>query len=403
MIKLIKTEIQANNNKWWQADLQGTTVYVSWGRVGDSGQSQVKDFPDVQKAEKFIDKKVKEKEAKGYKKLATLDSQKIPQGLVARRDISQGDKELQDLIDYLVEVNRHTIEASTTIKFNAGTGLFQTPLGIVTQDTIDQARRLLFANASGSPEYWTSELGQRSCADYLMLIPQDVGRRRPDPMNILGTKELIDKQLSILDALEGSLKALNQAPLDDNTPIFKVSLRPSQEAEIRRVEILYMDSRGRHSSGSMRVKRVWDLDIEVMTEAFEQRGRPLGNVRQLWHGTKAGNLLSILKSGLIIPPSGAAHCTGRMYGDGLYFSDQSTKSLNYATGYWGGSRDNRCYMLLNEVAMGKEYIPQGSRRSGIPQGYDSCYAKAGQSGVYNNEMIVYNTYQARPIRLVEFQ
>ena len=37
-----------------------------------------------------------------------------------------------------------------------------------------------------------------------------------------------------------------------------------------------------------------------------------------------------------VPPANASHCTGRMFGNGVYFSDQSTKALNYAYGYWGG-------------------------------------------------------------------
>jgi poly [ADP-ribose] polymerase len=110
-----------------------------------------------------------------------------------------------------------------------------------------------------------------------------------------------------------------------------------------------------------------------------------------------------LKNGYIIPKaSGSIAITGRMFGDGIYFSDQSTKSLNYASGYWGGGRSQRCFMIFNDVAMGREHIPRSSIRS-IPRGYDSCFAKAGQSGVMNNEMIVYRTSQVKPTFLCEFR
>lgn len=124
---------------------------------------------------------------------------------------------------------------------------------------------------------------------------------------------------------------------------------------------------------------------------------------RLWHGTRAHNVLSILKGGLIIPTSAGGYTiTGRMFGDGVYFSDQSTKSLNYAYGYWGGgSRDHNCFMLLAKVAMGKAYTPPGPTQR-LPAGYDSMFAKGGRSGVQNNEMIVYKLPQAHLSYLCEF-
>jgi poly [ADP-ribose] polymerase len=94
-----------------------------------------------------------------------------------------------------------------------------------------------------------------------------------------------------------------------------------------------------------------------------------------------------------------------MFGNGIYFSDQSTKSLNYAYGYWdGGSKDNRCYMFLADVAMGMPWHPT---RTGSnvkpPEGYDSVFARGGKDIVMNNEMIVYRTSQANLKYLVEFE
>ena len=117
--------------------------------------------------------------------------------------------------------------------------------------------------------------------------------------------------------------------------------------------------------------------------------------------TKKHNIISIMKKGLIIPPATASYCTGRMFSNGLYFSDQSTKSLNYSYGYWDSNRDSNCYMFLADVLMGKEYVPYRSC-STFPNGYDSIFAKAGKSGVINNEMVVPNTNQANLKYLIEF-
>ena len=68
------------------------------------------------------------------------------------------------------------------------------------------------------------------------------------------------------------------------------------------------------------------LNLDICTKHISQ-GEPIGNVMELWHGTRVENVLSILKGGLIIPKSSAGHVTGRMFGDGVYFSDQSTNPL----------------------------------------------------------------------------
>jgi poly [ADP-ribose] polymerase len=93
-----------------------------------------------------------------------------------------------------------------------------------------------------------------------------------------------------------------------------------------------------------------------------------------------------------------------MFGDGLYFSDQSTKALNYATNFWrGGGSTRRIFMFLADVAMGKAYTPSGWGRDFPRKGYDSTFAKGGKSSVSNNEMIVYKTNQANLKYLIEFE
>jgi poly [ADP-ribose] polymerase len=93
-----------------------------------------------------------------------------------------------------------------------------------------------------------------------------------------------------------------------------------------------------------------------------------------------------------------------MFGDGLYFSDQSTKALNYATNFWrGGGSTRRIFMFLADVAMGKPYTPSGWGRDFPRRGYDSTFAKGGVSSVSNNEMIVYETNKANLKYLIEFE
>jgi len=124
---------------------------------------------------------------------------------------------------------------------------------------------------------------------------------------------------------------------------------------------------------------------------------------ELWHGTKVANLLSIFKSGLLMPKDTPGQTTGAMFGNGLYFSDQSTKSLNYCDGmYWNNStKQDKIYIFLADVAMGNYEIPKGYGSKKPKKGFDSFFAKKNTSGVRNNEMIVFNVNQIKLKYLLE--
>jgi poly [ADP-ribose] polymerase len=242
----------------------------------------------------------------------------------------------------------------------------------------------------------------------MMLIPQDIGRRRPSLSVICPNLNKFDGLNSILDSLQGSLDIVNTPSNDDSDDKEELDFgvivsQITTKKVIDKVKKLYgATRRTQHVCHHLEVENVYGVEHKTMNDAYETK-KKLGNIKQLWHGTRVGNVLSILAKGMYIPPSSASHCTGRMFGDGLYFSDQSTKSLNYAYGYWGGSRSNHCFMFLFDVIMGKEYTPSSYYGSFPKRGYDSTFAKANQSGVMNNEMIVYNAAQCRPVYLVEFK
>jgi DNA ligase-1 len=54
------------SNKFWEIDMEGTSVTVRFGQIGTNGQSQTKTFPDAAAAKKHHDKLVEEKTGKGY-------------------------------------------------------------------------------------------------------------------------------------------------------------------------------------------------------------------------------------------------------------------------------------------------------------------------------------------------
>ncbi|MEP3667147.1 MAG: WGR domain-containing protein [Roseibium sp.] len=422
----ILTSANANSNKFWEVEIDDAGQVKSRnGRVGTKGQSRV-----LGQGEALFNRKIREKEKKGYRKVdivgtpAAANSGVSGSALVmaAEEQIGKGDPVVTELVRDLARINRHQILSASGGKMDLDltTGIISTPVGVVTAQNLDQARKILegfekFVKKEDfdNPRFITP------LEEYLMLVPQKVGHKRGWHREFITDMDTLTQQGALLDQLESSIdiaesrvrdaaKAEKEGLKEKPEAVFDVSMTISEDPKLRRrIEKFYNQSRStRHVSHRLKPARIFEVSLGDMARNYEEDGAKVGGVMELWHGTRAHNLLSILKNGLIIPKGGGSiNVTGRMFGNGIYFSDQSTKSLNYAYGYWdGGSRDNRCYMFLSDVAMGKAHHPTKTGPSvKPPAGYDSVYARGGKDIVMNNEMIVYRTSQANLKYLVEFE
>ena len=419
--KFILSNIGNNNNKFWYIELYDDASTITRnGRVGAKGQTHPKSHSSQYAAERFWDTKIAEKERKGYTPLNVIGTVNGSApvvsniGAIAQSQIKTNDSLVSKLIAYFTKVNAHNITSATggSITFSDTTGMFSTPLGIVTQSNINEANRLLVNIGDMVVSSDFSYHMVRLTNEYMMLIPQNIGMRRVSISDFWGSVASVQRQKAIVDSLQASLaqatSAPTQTPSAPTETVFDVQLDlVTKDSVINTIKRLYDGSKNQsHNCSHLSVKKVYSVAISSEDAAFKSKGKGIGNIQRLWHGTRASNVLSILKGGLVIPPSSSSHCTGRMYGNGLYFSDQSTKSLNYSHGVtWGNGRaDNHCFMFLADVSMGKAFIPTGFRGSSFkpPVGFDSTFAKGNHSGVRNNEMIVYTTHQANLKYLVEF-
>jgi poly [ADP-ribose] polymerase len=436
--KLVCAVGETNHNKFWNCWLYDSgDVEIEFGRIGVTSSKGV----HIDAGRSFMEKKMSEKlrgkvnketgELEPYSECRVIDGDfaatnngaktvaKCDLKKIATEQISHNSPETKKLIEWLAEVNRHQIHDATggRVTWNADAGLFQTPLGIITPDSISEARTLLNTIADYVVKRnYDDRTFKKSVDNYLRLVPQNLGMRWSYD-SFLPDVSALQNQNSILDNLDASYRSATTSPSTTKpsketvAKVFETKLEcVDNSREIDRINKFFTGSSNRvHQSYGMKIRQVWKIEIASELAAFVSVSNRTGNVRELWHGTKASNLLSILKGGLVIPPSSSSHVTGRMYGDGLYFSDQSTKALNYATGYWGGADPGRYFMFLANVAMGKEFVPTSNRygyagaNSYPVRGFDSTFAKAGVSGVQNNEMIVYNTNQASLNFLIEFR
>ncbi len=397
-----------NNNKFYQLELSGDTVNIEYGRVGNSPQTT-----SYQGGERMFNKKLNEKLRKGY-----VES-KVDTNITEESSNSQGnildiameqittDDISTKLIAKLVQQNIHNITSNTKIKYDIKTGYFKTALGIITEDGVTEAieilnklqSRVLNKKHTDNPTFILLN------EQYFSIIPTRLSSLR-DFHNLLVTEEKIESQkdiceallqsLQIIEAEKVKLKASTNKDKTVHEQLFEASvLELKDQTEFKRIKKYFIDSKNsRHGHSAYQVDKIYKVSLGKEEQNFRQ---DLQNQMELFHGTKIANLLSILKSGLLMPKYSPGQTTGYMYGQGLYFANQSTKSLNYCDGmYWNKSKSqNKIYMFIADIAMGNYQVPNSSRSNKPDKGYDSYWAKASRSGIQNDEMIVFNNNQIK--------
>jgi poly [ADP-ribose] polymerase 2/3/4 len=409
---LIYVEVGENSNKVWRGSLQDDGTFIAeWGRVGKGLQCKHHRLNSIALAKDKFERTKRQKIRKGYSEAQLIDADFqqttviTPEELeaIASKQINHGrDPRAKELIRYLVKSNIHQITSQTDIIYNAATGGFITPLGQIMPQAIAQARQYLsqIAATRKSNRYKLRQL----ISKYLRLIPQRLGNKL-DESKFCQPQEIL-RQYEILNALDAAVNVNLKSQQVFECAVNRIPGSTVEGKKIfRQINQLYKSTINQnHVAAKYKLRRVYKLNIPSMQKAFVAKSQTIGNVKQHWHGTKASNLLSILQQGLIIPSADAVHCTGRMFGNGIYGSEQSTKALNYATNYWNpsGEDEERVFMLLCDFALGKEYQPKKSNCSFPVAGYDSTYVAPGVASTINQESIVYSVEQVNIKYLCEF-
>ncbi len=419
---LIYVDANGNNNKFYElTELPGGDgVSVRYGRVGSEGTTRVYNGYRA-----FEDKKG-EKLRKGYVPFAgdTSKTTAPNTGADANKSVVKGlfSKETPAavaLASNLVKNNRHSISLGTGGKITVSdSGAVTTALGPVTLVQITKAAALLGAIEKKIPP--ASAASARDISAYLTLIPQRIANLRETDKWL--TTSWVSEQRDLLDALRTALTLNTPVAANDSVEPMKARHTlvevPKNSKVFKDIEKRFRESvNSSHMAAAYKPVRVWAVTDENSAQ-WDSLMEDRKWHRTLWHGTTAGNVLSILRTGLICPPSSDSRyaTSGRMFGDGVYFSDQSTKSLNYAVGAWNrNTGTGNPMMFLSDVAMGREYrttiadtshtairaARTGKDAKGRP--HTSLFVRAGTCGVRNNEMIVWDSEAIKITYLVEFE
>ncbi|KAI9315378.1 poly polymerase catalytic domain-containing protein [Dichotomocladium elegans] len=124
----------------------------------------------------------------------------------------------------------------------------------------------------------------------------------------------------------------------------------ADSVEYRMVDA-YMNSTVRQ--GKYEIAHLFSVDRSGEAERFASIPSPKTNRMLLWHGSHIHNFLGIMKQGLRVTPSTSLQQTGSMFGQGIYFADTFTKSINYSTRNAGDANcPGYAMILLCDVALG---------------------------------------------------
>lgn len=410
---LIFVDTKDNKNKFYYLELSGNTVNIEYGRVGSAPQKT-----SYSGGEKMFNKKMNEKLAKGYKRSSVAldmieESTNSTSGsniLEIAMDQIKTDDISKKLIEKLVKQNIHNITSNSKIKYDIKSGYFKTDLGIITKSGVEKAIEYLNEIeqlvAQGFDDVKIKNKFIKLNEEYFTIIPTKVSNLR-EFSSLLITNNKISSQLDICTALLDSLEIIEKekfriksSEIDTKVldTIFEAEvLKLTNKKEFERIVKMFEQSKNSNhgrNTNSYKIESIYKVSLGKEEKEYRS---DLSNQMELFHGTKVANLLSILKSGLLMPKYSPGSVTGYMFGQGLYFSDQSTKSLNYCDGmYWNNAKSqDKIYMFIADIAMGNFQVPRGSTSKHPDKGYHSYWAKPGQSGIQNNEMIIFNNNQIK--------
>ncbi len=446
---LNKTDLTGGNNKYYVIEAHvskdGTKfrLYSRFGRVGAGGVEEER-IPEQSLAslERAFDQLKKEKASprKGYVEVKLAQSKmgsSVARALVLSDDVRK-EKVVSTAQPVAPSVKLHpTVEQLVARLFeeagqavrNQLSGSLKTttenPLGTLTLTQIQDGRSIL----QEVQQLLTAKPKLRDSIDTRVLdlsnrfysaIPQTMDKR-PRPVE---GKDAMERWLrsmalnneTILDAKEDLLDLLSDVQgmvggfatndvgkkydeigcsyewLDEDDPVY------------RQVSQHMSSTRSRHHGWGSRVRNIWRVSVKGQKDKHLPTMREVGNIQPLFHGSGPQNIMGICKHGLLMRPPGV-YITGSMFGNGLYFADQSSKSEQYAFGRFGGGngRGNTYFMFVADVALGtiKKYHQAQSHLTRAPAGYHSVQGEKGHS-LLHNEFVVYKREQHLLQYLIEF-
>ncbi len=377
-----------NNNKFYIMEEKNGTLHIEYGRVDSTSTKLTKPMSEWSKL-------YREKTKKGYKDVTHLVTEKVID-------------DIEEVDDVLAKLDEAKVNAFLDLMQKYTDGLVKTTYSVtyksVTVEQVKKAQTILdeFDKLDKKNEKAVNE----KLLELYTVIPRKMERVQNYLLPVLDLDKALEKEQDNIDAMSAKVQMYEQekANSKDNkdkpvkvkqTVLDVLGLKSMTETKSNK-ELDYLINQ---IGGRTRVEGIFELEKPAENKTFDTWMEKQSNkqTRILIHGTRCSSVLSILKQGLKIRPSGNFQFSGKVYGNGNYFSEVVQKSLGY-TGY-----DNDKILLVYEVHTGNPFVYDGWYRGNSftldyknlqQRGFDSTYVKAG-NGLLNSEIIAYNEEQCR--------
>ena len=370
-----------NHNKYYEMQETEDNIQVKYGRVDSSCITITK---PISKWSSLIKSKVN----KGYIDVTEFvstvkDKEEVISNIVYTQELY--DVFLKKMMDY-----RDGLVSSTyTVKATQ-----------VTRRQLEQAQVHINDLAQVGEDYDIQHVNDLLLKLYI-VIPRYMRKVQDYLLPNISLNKLVEQEQDKLDALSSQVieDINNDVEACSEQPIIN-TIASTLNITIKVVkdypdEITYITKQ----LGN-KVKGLFKVDISKHKDKFNEYSkayvlRQVGCHRHLIHGTRCSSVIPIIEQGLKIRPTGNFNFSGKVYGDGIYFSEVTSKSLGY-TGY-----DNDKVLLIYKVFIGNPFVYKGWYRGNDfdlnynelkQRGYNSTFVEAG-NGLLNSEIIVYKEEQ----------
>lgn len=263
--------------------------------------------------------------------------------------------------------------------------------------TVDEFNKKLLKLLAISPRRVDKFRGQ-TINSYLAATGKTEAEQKEIFANIIAREESL---LQAMDAVVNTVSKFSNSPV--LSPFGNIEISIPTEDEINKVKS-YLSS-----ELVPKVKKIYRVVCNEQQEKFDTyvADNNIQDIRMFWHGSRNENWISIIKNSLMLNPN--AVISGKMWGYGIYFAPSAMKSWGYTSYHntrWANGNSGTAFMGLYATAYGTPYFPthlMNGTAQMMKDNHTNClHAKAGVSGLMNDEVIFYDEAAVCLQYLVEF-
>ena len=382
-VKLIMVSAE-NRNKYYEMTWDGVSpsFSVKYGRLESTATTG--SYPISQWNTKY-----NEKVKKGYKDVTEYVAVTVTTQAPTTQDL---DKITDQIVDKFMSLMKKYTDGLVSKTYSV-------KAVAVTQKQVDDAQKLL-NELSTMTKKSQKEINDKLIELY-MIIPRYMGHVSHHLLPSINLDKTLVQEQDNLDAMASQVAMIatttkpKKKKVEKNTILDVLGIKMKEAKPGKDVKYLI----DQISSTGRRVESFFEVDKPSENKRFEDwlSKQNDKSTRILIHGTRCTSVIPILEQGLKIRPAGNFQFSGKVYGDGNYFSEVVNKSLGYV------GHDNDKILLVYEVHTGNPFVYDGWYRGNSftlnyknlkERGFDSTYVKAGH-GLLNTEIIAYKEEQCR--------